>query len=313
MNIKDPLESRLKAGEVIIMDGGTGSEIRRRGTPTGERAWEAEATSEGRVRLRGNDWAHPELIREIHEDYIKAGAEIIITNTFSTGRDKLELAGLADRTADLNRLGVKLAREAQGRAGSDRPVLIAGSMSTITPQNEPTVKPSYEKALAVYREQAQFLADAGVEVIVAEMIIRTLDARAAVEAIRETGLPAWMGYSVQKEGEEYFLGLSGKHAGETIAQAVDAVAVDGVTALFVMHSLSEDTGPALQEMRKHTSLPLGAYAHAPMRLGTITPDAYLVYAREWVDAGVQIIGGCCGTNPEHIKLLKNNLPANVPG
>ena len=138
MNIKDPLESRLKAGEVIIMDGGTGSEIRRRGTPTGERAWEAEATSEGRVRLRGNDWAHPELIREIHEDYIKARAEIIITNTFSTGRDKLELAGLADRTAELNRLGVKLAREAQGRAGSDRPVLIAGSMSTITLWGEPS-------------------------------------------------------------------------------------------------------------------------------------------------------------------------------
>ena len=197
-------------------------------------------------------------------------------------------------------------------------------MSTLTPKSEPAIRPSYEKALAVYREQAQLLADAGVEVIVAEMIIRTLDARAAVEAIRETGLPAWVGYSMQREDEEYFLGLHGKHAGETIGQAVDAVDVDGVTALFVMHSQSEDTGPALDEMRKQTSLPLGAYANAVelttweepspahLRLGTVTPDEYLAYAREWVNAGVQIIGECCGIDPEHIKALKNNLPARVP-
>ena len=79
MKVKDPLESRLKAGEVVIMDGGTGTEIRRRGAPTGGKAWSAEPMPD-----------HPDLIREIHEDYIKAGAEIIITNTFSTGRDKLE-------------------------------------------------------------------------------------------------------------------------------------------------------------------------------------------------------------------------------
>ena len=141
-------------------------------------------------------------------------------------------------------------------------MVIAGSMSTVTPISEPAITPSYGKTLAVYREQARLLADAGVDVIVAEMIIRTQDARAAVEAIRETGLPTWVGYSVQREGENLFLGLHGKHAGETIAQAVEAVAVDGVTALFIMHSQSEDTGPALHEMRKHASLPLGAYAHA---------------------------------------------------
>jgi homocysteine S-methyltransferase len=306
MSVVDPLDSRLKAGEVIIMDGGTGTEIRRRGTPTGRNAWSAEPMPD-----------HPDLIREIHEDYIKVGAEIIITNTFSTGRDKLEAAGMADRTAELNRLGVKLAQEAQERVASDRPLLIAGSISTMNPQGEPAVKPSYEEALAVYREQAKLLADAGVEVIVAEMIIRTLDAKAAVEAIRETGLPAWMGYSVQRDGDEYFLGHMGKHAGETIAEAVEAVAVDGVTAMFIMHSLSEDTAPALREMREHTSLPLGAYAQsvevagAPGR-GIVTPDEYLAYSKEWVDAGVQIIGGCCGTSPEHIKALKDGLPTSVP-
>ena len=114
MRIKDPLESRLKAGEVIIMDGGTGTEIQRRGTSTGRRAWSAEPMPD-----------HPDLVREIHEDYITAGAEIIITNTFSTGRDLLEAAVLAHRTAELNQLGVKLARKARDRTTTDRPVVIA--------------------------------------------------------------------------------------------------------------------------------------------------------------------------------------------
>ena len=313
MPITDPLEARLKAGEVIIMDGGTGTDIQRRGVAIARGAWSAAPMPD-----------NPDLIREIHQDYIKAGAEIIIANTFSAGRHTLEPAGLADRIAELNRLGMKLAREARDRVATDRPVVIAGSMSTMTPQNDATVKPPYEETLAVYREQARLLADAGAEVIVAEMIIRTLDAKAAVEAIRETGLPAWVGYSVQRDGENLFLGLNGKHAGETIQQAVEAVAFEGVIALFVMHSQSEDTEPGLHEMRKHTSLPLGAYAQAVerstseestsphQRLGTVTPDQYLAYARQWVDAGAQIIGGCCGIDPEHIKLLKNHLPARVP-
>ena len=313
MTVTDPLQSRLAAGEVIIMDGGTGTEIRRRGAPMDGGAWSAGPMPD-----------HPDLVREIHQDYIKVGAEIIITNTFATGRDQLELGGLAHRTAELNRLGVKLAQEARERTPSDRPVLIAGSMSTLVPQNEPAVVPPYDKALAIYREQAQLLAEAGVDVIVAEMIVRTLDARAAVQAITETGLPAWVGYSVQRDVDNYFLGLHGQHAGESIAEAVEAVAVDGVTALFIMHSLSEDTLPALREMRQHTSLPLGAYAHAvelgesdppdpaSIRLGNITPEEYLAYARQWVDAGIQIIGGCCGIEPDHIKALKDNLPAGVP-
>ena len=313
MGVRDPLESRLKAGEVIIMDGGTGTDIQRRGVAIASGAWSAAPMPD-----------NPGLIREIHQDYIKAGAEIIIANTFSAGRHTLEPAGMADRTAELNQLGMKLAKEARDRVAADRPVVIAGSMSTMTPQDDATVKPPYEEALAVYREQARLLADAGAEVIVAEMIIRTLDARAAVEAIRETGLPAWVGYSLQRDGENLFLGLRDKHDGETIQQAVEAVAVEGVTALFAMHSPSEDTGPALLEMRRHTSLPLGAYAQAVepstsegstsphQRLGTVTPKDYLAYGRQWVEAGAQIIGGCCGIDPEHIKALKNGLPAGVP-
>ncbi|MCH8087490.1 MAG: homocysteine S-methyltransferase family protein [Chloroflexi bacterium] len=95
MRAIDSLQSRLKAGEVIIMDGGTGSELHRRGLPVSDKIWSGEALL-----------SQPDAIREIHEDYIKAGAEIVITNTFSTGRHILEVAGLGDRAVEMNKLEV---------------------------------------------------------------------------------------------------------------------------------------------------------------------------------------------------------------
>ena len=184
----DLLRAKLDAGEVTIMDGGMGTEIGFRGVSVAGKTWS------GAPML-----THPGTVREIHEDYIKAGAEIIITNTFSTGRYILKEAGLEDRTAELNRLGVKLAQEARDNSASEKPVVIAGSMSTYTPWGDPTVIPSYGAALTDYREQSQVLAEAGVDVIVVEMLNRTLDARAAAEAAKETGLPIWIGYSVIQE------------------------------------------------------------------------------------------------------------------
>ncbi|MFQ5933353.1 MAG: homocysteine S-methyltransferase family protein [Dehalococcoidia bacterium] len=312
MGAIDSLQSRLEAGEVIIMDGGTGTEIQRRGVPVSPNTWSGEPML-----------THPDTVRVIHEDYIRAGAEIIITNTFSTGRYMLNEAGLGDRTVELNKLGVRLAREARDNAAAGRPVIIAGSMSTYSPWLDPTVIPSYEAALADYREQSQALAEAGVDLIVIEMLIRTLDARAAVKAAVETGLPVWVGYSLQRGGETLYLGIHGKHGGETIPEAVNAVASMGVSAMFIMHSLSEDTGPGIEELSQHTSFPIGAYAHSidfstpeprcdSVVSKALSPYEYLTYAREWVNVGAQVIGGCCGTTPEHIRVLKDNLPAKIP-
>ena len=315
MRAVESLMSRIQAGEVIIMDGGTGTEIRRRGVSLGKKTWSGEPLL-----------TSPDTIREIHEDYIQAGADIIITNTFSTSRAKLAQGGLSDHASDLNRL----AQEARENVESDYPVTIAGSMSTFLPMNDPNVIPSYEVALADYREQAYTLAEAGVDLLVGEMLIRTLDAVAFVEAATETGLPIWVGYSCQNQRGRQYLGVEGNVGKETIPEAVAAVESKGIAAMFIMHSLPEDTGPGLRELSQCTSLPFGAYAHIVRRSTKdmanlrddmseaivadpgLPPDEYLQLAREWAELGAQIIGGCCGTTPEHIKSLKDGLQGESP-
>ena len=307
----DSLQARLKAGEVAIMDGGTGSEIKFRGVSVGGKSWSGEPML-----------THPDTVREIHEDYIKVGAEIIITNTFSTGRYILKQAGLEHRTVELNELGVRLAQEARDNSDSGKPLVIAGSMSTYSPWEDPTVIPSYEAALADYREQSRALAEAGVDVIVVEMLIRTLDARAAAEAAAETGLPVWIGYSVTEDSGKLYVGRRGMHTNDSIKAGVEAVSPAGVSAFFIMHSDIEDTAPGLRELRQCTDLPIGAYAHAVLRPNPaqrdnmvwqdISPADHLEYAREWVEVGAQIIGGCCGIRPDHIRALKEGLPSRLP-
>ena len=199
-------------------------------------------------------------------------------------------------------------------------------MSTFLPMNDPNVIPSYEEALADYREQAHILAEAGVDVLVGEMLIRTLDAAAFVEAAIETRLPVWVGYSCQDRGGQQYLGVQGNMGRETILEAVEAVASKGIAAMFIMHSLPEDTGSGLRELSQCTTLPFGAYAQTVRRSPEemamfsenmskakvidrgLSPNEYLLQAREWIELRAQIIGGCCGTTPDHIKSLKDGLP-----
>ena len=197
-------------------------------------------------------------------------------------------------------------------------------MSTFFPMGNPKVIPEYEDSLASYREQAQILAESGVDFFALEMFVRTLDARAAGQAAGEIGLPIWVGYSIQSDGEDLYLGTDeGRHGNEAIKDAVEAVAsAQGISAFFIMHSDVKDTESGLRILRKYTSLPIGAYAHSidteaarpPGFLGNQgeriidrSVDEYLGYAKDWVRAGATIIGGCCGVTPAHIEALNNGL------
>ena len=317
MSALDKFNARLKAGEIIIMDGGTGTEIHRRGVTVDAKTWSGSPMLE-----------YPDLVREIHEDYLRAGADIIITNTFSTSRSILEEGGMGDRTEEANRAAVRIAREAIENVAPDREVLLVGSMATINPLGDPNVPVSYDAALDEYHEQAGYLADAGVDVIAAEMIIRIVDAKAAVIGAAETGLPVWMGFSSVDSNGTQMLGLHSWHQNESLKEAVETVEPLGVSMFHTMHSLPSDTAPALRELKETTKLPLGAYAHtigddvAEMTFDEGFPDivdnqnpsslAYLQFARKWADLGAQVIGGCCGTTPDQIKALKEGLPQKVP-
>ena len=297
----EKLRGRLAAGETILMDGGMGSEIERRGlaSPT---TWSG-----------GPMLSHPEFVRDIHQEYIEAGAEIIITNTFGTGRDMLEEGGLEHKVAEANKLGIEAAVQARRNAGAEDSVVIAASVSTMRPKAHAEVPVPYETALATYREQLGELAKGGPDVAVGEMLIRISDTLAVVEAAAELGLPVWVGLSLVRDGDGLYLGIEDRHGGESLQDAMDAIKDKDITAVFIMHTPVDDTGPGLEIVRENWQGTFGAYAHFPRRAGrnskpnAMGPQQYLEYARGWRDQGARIIGGCCGTGPDHIRALREWL------
>ncbi len=291
----EKLQHSLEAGETILMDGGMGSEIERRGmiSPT---TWSG-----------GPMLTHPELVRDIHQEYIEAGAEIIITNTFGTGRDMLEEGGLEHKVAEANKLGIEAAVQARRDAGAEDSVVVAASVSTMRPKAHAEVPVPYETALKTYREQLGELAKGGPDVVVGEMLVRISDTLAVIEAAAELGLPVWVGLSLVRDGDGLYLGIEDRHGGETLQDALDAIKDKEVAAAFIMHTPVDDTGPGLEIVKDNWSGTFGAYAHFPRRVGRMDPQKYLEYAKEWSEQGAQIIGGCCGTTPDHIRVLREWL------
>ena len=290
----EKLQSRLEAGETVLMDGGMGSELGRRGM-TNPTTWSG-----------GPMLTHPELVRKIHQEYIEAGAEIIITNTFSTGRDVLGMVGLEDKIAQANRQGIEAAVQARANTGTDDSVVIAASVSTMAPKSHADVPVPYEKALETYREQLGELAKGGPDVAVGEMLVRISDTLAVIDAAEELGLPVWIGLSLVQDGDELYLGIQDRHGDETLQDAMDSIKDRDIATVFVMHTLVDDTAPGLEIVKKSWSGTFGAYSHFA-RSSPLDPQQYLKYAKGWSEQGALIIGGCCGTRPDHIKVLSEWL------
>jgi S-methylmethionine-dependent homocysteine/selenocysteine methylase len=293
------LQQRLDGGEVVILDGATGTELERRGAPMDDAAWDAAALA-----------THPDMVREVHEDYIRAGADVIITNTFATARHVLEPAGMGERFRELNIRAVTLAKEARHNA-AEGPIFIAGSISTMSARDDHDYEPPAERARANYREQAEVLAESGVDVIALEMM-RDLDQTTyAVEAAVATGLPVWVGFSCKTTDEGTVVLWDGEH---TLVEALEHIPTLGASLVSIMHTLTEDTPAALRKVSEYWSGPVGAYPHSGefimpnwQFIDMISPEDFAREAQGWLEMGVQLIGGCCGIGPEHIRLLKEQL------
>lgn len=287
----------LDRDELVILDGGTGTELQHRDVPMHGFAWSAAALE-----------THPEAVRRVHEDFILAGADVIITNTYSTAPHVLEQAGLGGRATAMNREAVALAQAAREAAAGERPVAIAGAISSFRVSVTPV-----SRLAESYRAQAETLAEAGVDLIALEMMAAPEHAAPAIRAAVATGLPVWVGFSCRVDGDgalELFDG-SPFEGGLDQDLALLAGLPPGDLAVTVMHTLTEDTAPALEVVRRHWPGTLGAYAHAGRWVDPvwefvdqISPEDYLAAARQWVAMGARIIGGCCGIRPEHIRLLR---------
>mgnify|MGYP001151350630 CR=1 FL=1 len=293
----------LESGRGVLLDGGIGSELVRRG-----------------VRWRWHGLrTDPDRVQALHEEYIAAGADVIRTNTFQLNRrtylnvfrspEHMRHIGAPDletRAATLLRKAVELARAARERSG--RPVAIAGVGSPLQHCFRPDLAPSEREARAEHEEIARALAEAGVDFLLFESMNTVREAVAAVEAARVTGLPVWVSFVLGPEGEIL--------SGEPLADGVKAVERAGAECVLVNCAPPEDVGHALARVRDGLR---GGYAHIgkfdppswkfefhPQWTGTEAwpPERYAEVAARWREAGALVVGGCCGTTPDHIRALR---------
>ncbi len=266
------------------------------------------------------------------------GADVITANTFATCRHVLEGAGLGDESVAINRRAVELAREARDRVAADRPIAVAGSMSTMrawvpgTVSPDPRHVPTADQEAANYHEMADTLADAGADLIIMEMMLDLGHAKPAITAAVATGLPVWIGISCTRRPDGRMVGwdvVAESTASRLVEDQqpnpevpletlIDEYMALGGTVAGIMHSTVSSTSPGLEVLFGRWSGPVMAYpetieakpASSDSRT-SVSPEVFADHCRKWVEDGVQIIGGCCGTTIEHIRRMVDGLPKRV--
>jgi homocysteine S-methyltransferase len=255
----------------------------------------------------------PNLIVAVHEEYLQAGAEILETNTFGANRFRLTRHGLGGKVEEINAAGVRLARQAVERLKERRTgdTWVAGAVGPLGVRLEPLGKTGLDEARAAFAEQIGVLSKSGVDLLIIETMPALNEAREALEAAKAVApdLPVLVMVTVDDEGEC----LDGSSA----AQAAAWLTEWGAGAVGVNCS----TGPAtvltaIEEMRKATTLPLAAMPNAGMpravegrNIYLCSPEYMASFARKAIAAGVQIVGGCCGTTPNHIRAMRSAIRA----
>lgn len=242
----------------------------------------------------------PQLVKDIHLAYVKAGAEVLETNTFGATSIRLEKFGLGGKVRELNLAGVRLAREV---AGDD--LYVAGAVGPLGTLLQPLGRITLDEARAAFRQQIEVLAEAGVDLIIIETMMDLTEARQALLAAREVGeLPVVVQMTVQADGDT----PTGTRA-EDFAKALDEWGADLI-------GVNCSVGPAavqetLERMAAVTSKKLSAQPNAGMprtvegrALYLCSPEYMAGYARRFIQTGARLVGGCCGTTPEHIKAIK---------
>ena len=275
----------------LLLDGATGSNLMKRGMPRG---------------VCTELWidAHPEILLDLQREYVAAGSDIIYAPTFSANRHTLEREGLGDQVSDLNRRLVALSRQAAGGKA-----LVAGAMTTSGVPLEPNGPMEYNRLHEIYWEQAAALAEGGADLIVIETMLGIDETAVALEAAREVcDLPVLCSLTVQSDGSAYF--------GGNCVDAVEELQELGASAAGVNCSCGpEQLVSLVRNMKAVARIPLLVKPNAGMP--AISDDGEAVYPmtaaefashmRVLLEAGANLIGGCCGTTPEFIAEMKRKL------
>ncbi|MDO8752330.1 MAG: homocysteine S-methyltransferase family protein [Anaerolineales bacterium] len=287
----------LSQSHQLILDGATGTELNRRGVDTGLPLWSANALMNDR---------DANILQQIHEDYLRAGADIITTNTFRTHRRALASSGYAGRALELTRRAVEIARTAIAKvpSASDKARFVAGSISTLEDCYRPDIVPPDDELRAEHSERIHHLVECGVDLILIETINTIREAVIMAKLATVTGTPVIVSFVCDREGKIL--------SGETLTDAARQLLPLGISVIGVNCGPTPHLAQPLAELQNACGkdFPLIAYGnigYADDEVGWVNtdsenPKAYCEHASQWP---AKIIGGCCGTTPEHIQQLKS--------
>ncbi len=290
---------RRLEGTPILCDGGMGTELYTRGVYTNRCFDELNL-------------AQPELVAAVHSDYLKAGSEIIETNTYGSNRFKLAPHGLQEVVFELNRNGAEIARKAVEKSG--REAYVAGSIGPLGRRLTPLGKVELSQAREAFTEQTLGLVTGGVDIIMVETMIDPVELVCAVRAVREScDLPLIAQFTLTDWNETAYGATLERLASELANLDVDVV---GINCSLGPNKLLE----AAKELMKYTDRPViiqpnaGELEWVEGRLiCKATPEYFAEFTKRLVQSGVKIVGGCCGSAPEHIRSMEAALRAVIPG
>jgi S-methylmethionine-dependent homocysteine/selenocysteine methylase len=296
----------------LLLDGGMGRELLKRGVPILTHIWSGTALLES-----------PDIVRQVHADFIAAGADIITTNTYGIARRRLAEAGIEDQYRELNLAAARLANEARNDSG--RSIAVAGSLPPLTRSYRPDLVKSVGELIPLYREQAEIL-EPHVDLFICETMSSASEAFAAATAAVETGKPVWVAWTLHDDN-------SGRlRSGETVTEAAKCLENLPIEGFLANCCAPESITAALPEFATIGRGRFGGYANTflpikpegpsygeqkldpsdwkryeaaalPFR-DDLPPKAFAEHARRWHRSGAHILGGCCGASPDHIAQIR---------
>jgi S-methylmethionine-dependent homocysteine/selenocysteine methylase len=288
---------------IILTDGGMGQELLRRSGATPTPLWSAKVLMDA-----------PDLVRDLHADFIRAGARVITVNTYAATPERLAREGVGEMFGPLQQAGLDLAERARDAVGAD--CAIAGCLPPLFGSYAPKLTLSFDETVDLYRRIVA--EEAGrVDLFLCETMASAEEGLAAATAAAESGKPVWISWTLADGGAPAL------RSGETIAEAAAAVAHLPLAARLVNCSRPETVDAAFGDLAALGG-PVGAYANgftaveALKHGGTVDvlsaredlgPDSYAAFAMGWVERGATIVGGCCEVGPEHIARLRDRLVA----
>lgn len=287
---KNEFEKLTKKG-VVLLDGATGSNLRKAGLPVG---------------VSSEQWVleHPQVLRELQKAYVEAGSQIVYAPTFAANSISLRNFGLQDQVIDLNTRLARISKDAVGNTA-----LVAGDITTTGQLLEPRGDLSYDALYRAYREQIKALAEAGVDLLVAETMLSVDETVVALDAAQSVcDLPMMCTLTLEADGTAMY--------GGNAVEAVLTLQEMGAAAVGLNCSVGPDQlESVVANMKEVAVVPIIAKPNAGMPVITDTGEAvydmneedFAGYTRKLVNAGAGIVGGCCGTTPEYIRRLAQML------